>query len=101
MDKKGKIEWLEILIWIVLIILFIMILTRIFGSSATDLQIYTGFITSLVAIVLFMAKHYRETGEIKQDMKYGFEKVKNSFTKVSGDINRIENKIDSLINKKL
>lgn len=92
MDKKGKIEWMEILIWIIMIILFVMILSRVFGQSATEVQIYLGFVTFLVAIVLFMAKHYRETGEIKMGMKYSFAKVKE-------DMGRIEGKIDSLLNK--
>ena len=88
-NKQGKIEWLEIFIWIVILILFGMILSRMFGKSATDVQIYIGFITSLVAIVLFMAKHYRETGEIKINMRHGFNKVRE-------DIKRLENKIDGL-----
>jgi len=33
-----KINWLEILFWLIMIVLFIMILTKIVGSSATDFQ---------------------------------------------------------------
>ena len=90
MKNKEKIGWLEILFWIVIIALFIMILTRIFGNSATDIQIYLGFITSLITIMIFIAKHYRETGEIKRDIKYNFLRVKE-------DMKRIESKIDDLL----
>ena len=93
MKMKKDIKWLEVLFWVVIIILFIMILTRIFGNSATDTQIYLGFMTSLVAIMIFIAKHYRETGEIRRDMMYNFLKVKE-------DMIRIESKIDNLLNQK-
>jgi len=33
-----KINWLEILFWLIMIVLFIMILTKIVGSSAIDVQ---------------------------------------------------------------
>lgn len=91
--RYRKIEWIEILFLIIIIILFVMILTRIFGNSATDVQIYIGFITSLVAIMIFIAKHYRETGEIRRDMRHNFQMVKE-------DINRIESKIDMLSKNK-
>lgn len=98
--NKGKIEWMEILFWVVIIALFIMILTKMFGSSATEIQIYLGFITSIVVVMSFLAKHHREIGVIETKIENNFEKVKESFVKVREDMNRIENKIDVLINKK-
>ena len=99
MNKQGKIEWLEILFWIIMIILFIMVLTRVFGSSATEIQIYIGFISGFIVVMGFIAKHHREIGVMKSEMKRGFEKVRGSFDKVKGDMDRIESKIDSLLNK--
>lgn len=101
MDKKGKIEWLEILFWIILIILFIMILTRIFGKSATEIQIYIGFISGFIVIMGFITKHHREIGVMKSEMKHGFKRVGDSFTRVKEDMSRIETKIDNLNKPKL
>ena len=81
---------LEIIFWVALIIGIIMVLWRIFGDSPTDLAIITPFIVMLVSKMWDMNNDFR-------DFKH---QVKSSFSKVSGDINRIENKIDSLINKK-
>lgn len=100
MEKQGKIEWMEVLFWIIMIILFIMILTRVFGSSATDIQIYLGFISGLFMIMSFIAKHHREIGEIKMEMRYGFEEIKRSFNRVKEDMDRIENKLDNLYKNK-
>ena len=99
MNKQGKIEWLEILFWIIIIVLFIMILTRVFGSSASDVQIYIGFVSGFIVVMGFIAKHHREIGVMKSEVKHGFEKVRGSFDKVKGDMDRIEGKIDSLLNK--
>lgn len=96
MQKKRKIEWLEILFWIIIIALFIMILTKMFGSSATEIQIYLGFITSVVVVMSFLAKHHREIGVMGVKIENNFEKVKESFVKVREDMSRIENKIDDL-----
>ncbi len=92
MEKQGKIEWLEILFWVVMIILFIMILTRVFGNSATEIQIFLGFVTGFMIIMGFIAKHHREIGEIKINMKHSFAKAKE-------DMDRMERKIDSLLNR--
>jgi len=89
MIKQRKIELIEILFWIIIIALFIMILTRMFGKSATDIQIYLGFVAGLTMVMGFITKHHREIGEIKIIMKHNFAKVKE-------DMNRIENKIDKL-----
>lgn len=53
---RRKIETLEILFWIVILVLIIMILTRIFGKSATDIQIYLGFISGLLILVGFIMR---------------------------------------------
>ena len=89
---KNKVEWIDIFFWIILIVLFTMVLTRVFGNSATDIQIYIAIITALAGIINYVAKHHREIGEIKIDMKH-------SFSKVRGDINRLEGKIDILLKK--
>ena len=90
---QNKIEPLEILLWIVMLILFYMILTRIFGHSATDIQIYLGFISGFLIIMGFFMrsndnynKLNREVGEIKISMTHSFQKIKE-------DINEIKNKL--------
>ena len=82
---------LEIIFWVALIVGIIMVLWRIFGDSPTDLAIITPFIVMLVSKVWDMNNNFR-------DFRHH---VKSSFSKVRGDISRIENKIDILINKKL
>jgi len=98
--ETRKINLLEILFWIVMIILFIMILTRVFGKSATDFQIYLGFFTGLliimghiVALMSNINNLNREVGELKASMI-------NSFKKAKEDINRLENRVREAISKR-
>jgi len=85
-----KIEWLEILFWIIMIILFIMILSRIFGHSATDIQIYLAIFTGLFIIMGHIlklnnniGKLNREIGEIKIQMISSFKKVREDISKLT------------------
>lgn len=96
--NKGKIEWMEILFWAVIIALFIMILTKMFGSSATEIQIYLGFIISIVIVMLIyrVRNINNEFRDFKYHVKLSFNKVKESFDKAREDMNRVENKIDNL-----
>lgn len=75
MDKE-KINWFEVLFWILLIILVVMILTRISGSSATDTQIYIGITMITVTIMGYIVKMNREIGEIKIGLIHSFNKIK-------------------------
>ena len=84
--KTKRIERLEILFWIVMIILFIMILSRIFGKSATDTQIYLAFFTGLLIIMGHIFKLNREFGEFKI-------RSINSFNSIKKDINLIKKKL--------
>ena len=107
---KKKIEPLEILLWVVILILFYMILTRIFGNSATDIQIYLGFLSSFLVVIGFLigtnnkvSNLNREMGEAKISIKHNFERVRNDVNiikedtnKLREDIKRIETKIDNL-----
>lgn len=96
---KKRINWLEVLLWIVMAVLFIMILSRIFGRSATDIQIYLAFFSGLLLIMNYTGKLNREVGEIKfqiADTKKqigGIEtRMINSFKKVREDINKLQKK---------
>ena len=73
---KGKINWLEVLLWIMMIVIFIMILSRIFGNSATDIQVYLGFASILVVIMGYISRLNREVGEVKVGIKHSFDKIK-------------------------
>ncbi len=93
-----KINWLEILFWIVMIALFIMILSRLVGSSATDIQIYLGLFTGLFIIMGYIIKLIennsslnRELGEMKTNMVNSFERVKSDMNKINEDISMIKN----------
>ncbi len=92
-----EINWIESILILILIILFVMILTRIFGNTATDIQVYLAFFSGLTAVAMYainihrdvsnyLIKLNREVGEIKAEMI-------NSFKKVRNDINEIKEKI--------
>lgn len=86
-----KINWLEILFWIILAVLIIMILTRIFGGSATDVQIYIAITTGMLTIMSYIVKMNREIGEIKIEMKHISSGIKQGFIKIREDINKLQN----------
>ncbi len=74
--SKKKIDWLYMLFWVFVVIFIIMILTRIFGHSATDLQIFISisgiFFTSIADL-------YRRIGNIESDIR----QIKDIVTKKS------------------
>ena len=82
----GKKSGFEILFWIVILILILMILTRIFGHSATDIQIYLTIVIIMITIMGYITKINREVGEIKTHMM-------NSFNKIKCDIDELKSKI--------
>lgn len=71
---KKEINWLNILFWIFVIALIIMILTRIFGNSATDIQI---FISILGIFFTSITNLHRRVGRIESDIK----QIKNLIVK--------------------
>jgi len=97
----------DIMLFGIIIILLIMIMTRIFRHSATEIQIYLGFISGFLIITGFIIKSLnnfsnlnREVGEIKINMKNSFEKVRidinNLKSEVRADINNLKNDIKKL-----
>ena len=52
----SKINWFEVLFWVILIVLIIMILTRIFGESATDIQIYITIVMGMITMMGYIVK---------------------------------------------
>ncbi len=91
--KYKKIELFEVLLWIVAIILFVMILTRIFGNSATDTQIYLGFFTSLLIIIGHIIKLNTNIGDINRELGEFKIKTINSFDNLKSDMELIKNKL--------
>jgi len=86
--KRRIINWLlNIVIIVLLIVGAYLFLTRIFGSSPTDLQLILwlfGFSVTLILKIFNMIYSLnREIGEIKIQMK-------NSFDKVREDINKLQ-----------
>jgi len=87
--KSIKIKILDAVFWIALTVGIIMILWRIFGNSPTDFAVIIPF------IVMGLSKIWSNNNRI-----WGLEiRMKNSFDKARGDMNRIENKIDILSDK--
>ncbi len=78
----SRINWLEVLFWIIILLLLAMVLTRIFGHSATDVQIYLAFISGLLVVMTQIVKMNREIGEIKIQMKNSFRKVRDDIEKL-------------------
>ncbi len=76
-------SWLEILFWVMMVILFIMILTRIFGHSVTDVQIFLTATMIILTIMGYIVKMNREIGEIKIHMINSFKKVRNDINTLS------------------
>ncbi len=74
-----KIGWLEVLIMVMFVIVVYMILTRLFGHSATDLAITVGLFTLLFAN---QYKINRELGEIKISITQSFERVKEDMHQI-------------------
>ena len=92
--SKKKINWFVIIFWAIIIILTIMILTRIFGNSATDVQIYITLIMGMLVIMGYIVKGNREIGEIKVGMQYIISTgVKEGFTKIKEDMSLIKKKL--------
>ena len=87
--KDEGFGWLEVLFWIVMAVLVGMILTRVFGHSATDVQIYIGIVSGFFLITGYMMRMNREIGEIKIDMKHGFERVREDINGIKDNISRL------------
>ena len=91
--KKAKIEWFEVLFWIMMMMLFVMILSRIFGKSATDFHIFLTFSMMIVTIMGYIVKMNREIGEMKIQMRESFNKADKEISILKQDINLIKNKL--------
>lgn len=93
---KRMINWiLNLLLIVFFIIVIYLILERVFGNSPTDFQLIlwiSGFFgTAILKIFNLIYDINRETGELKTNVKNGFDRIKI-------DIRLINNKLDNLIN---
>ncbi len=87
--KDEGFGWLEVLFWIVMTVLVIMILTRVFGHSATDVQIYIGIVSGFFLLTGYIMRMNREIGEIKIEMKYNFNKVREDIENINVKISKL------------
>lgn len=94
---KTKFSWVELLAIILFLLSVYLILTRIFGQSATDLVIGVGLFTFLGVLIYNnmsqIAKLSREVGEIKVGVKNGFEKVSVDMKRLSEGMQKVKNKL--------
>ncbi len=77
-EGNIKINFLRILFWIFVIITFGMILTRIFGHSATDLQILIGILSIFFTNIVDL---YYRLGKIEMNMISSFARVESDIKK--------------------
>lgn len=92
---KTKFGWIDALSIALFILAVYLILTRIFGHSATDITIG---ITLFAILTNLLYKLNREFGEFKVKTIYSFDKIKKDIsdmkekmTKIEGNINEIKN----------
>lgn len=85
-----------IIITLGLVIIYFLI-QLIFSRSPELSHVNTMFIVMIITVLFYV---YREVGEIKIGMKYGFSNTKESFTKIKEDIDSIKSNVE-LIKKKL
>lgn len=92
-----KLIWLDILIIILFLLSVYLILTRIFGQSASDLSIILSLFSVIGGLVIrltfFIVDFNMEFGEFKVKTGHHFEAVKDGFSKVKGDMNLIKKKL--------
>lgn len=73
-----KIRWIDVLLFMLLVIALYLILTRVFGRSATDLQITVSLFTFLCGLLYklnrefgeFKIKVFNAFGELKKDIEH-------------------------------
>ncbi len=89
-----KFIWLDVLGVVFLLFAIYLILTTIFGNSATPIEVTLMLFIGLGS--LFGSQLYklnRETGEIRVSMKQSFERVKEDIKEIKRDISFIKNRI--------
>lgn len=92
-----KFGWVDVLIVILFLLSVYLILTRIFGRSATDLAIGVSLFTFL-GILIYQNNINTTNHIIKLNREFGEFKIKtiNSFDKLKEDLGEIKDKIGRL-----
>ena len=93
-----KVDWKDIILWILFIIIVIFVFWYIFGDSPTFEQTILVFMigvifTITIKITQFTSSLNREVGEIKIGMKHSFNNVKNDINLIKKDLKLIKNKL--------
>lgn len=86
----AKITWVQALSIVLFVLVVYMILTRIFGHSATDLAI-----TITLFTLLYVNQYHlnREVGEIRITTKQSFEKFREENNLIKQDLQLIKTKL--------
>lgn len=87
---KIKAHWLEITALVFFLLAVYLILTTIFGNSATPIEVTITLIGGLSVLIYRMN---REIGEIKTNMKHSFGKIKEDINLIRGDLGLIKKKL--------
>lgn len=93
----SKIIWLDVLGIIFLLFAVYLILTTIFGNSATPIEVTVIIFLGLGS--LFGSQLYklnREMGEMKVSVKHSFVRVKDDIHSVKEDVNVIKDKVGKI-----
>lgn len=98
-----KFSWIDLVIVLSFLLLVYLILTRIFGNSASDLEIIVGLLTFLGSLsmksITLAYNLNREFGEFKVKTVYNFDSIKEGLKKVKEDTTLIKNDLNLIKNK--
>lgn len=92
-----KFSWIDVVIIILFLLSVYLILTRIFGESASDLTIIVSlfsFLGGLIfKLVFLVSESNREFGEFKIKTIHSFTAVKHDFDNIKESIELIKRKL--------
>ena len=91
-----KFSWIDVLIIILFLLSVYLILTRIFGHSATDLAIGIALSSALGSLLY---KLNREFGEFKIKTINSFKNIKKDIAQIKGNAEEIINGISEIKRK--
>ncbi len=87
---KIKVRWPDIIALIFFLLAIYLILTIIFGHSATPIEVT---VTLFGGLAFLVYRINREVGEVKISIKYGFKKIKEDMDIIKGNMDLIKRKL--------
>ena len=91
-----KVSFIDLLTIVAFLVVFYLILTRIFGHSATDMQLMVGVFT---ALMIYLAKLDREIGESKIDTKHRFGNIESNMNIFKDELAKVHKSLEAINNK--